>query len=177
VDFTSNYFEIFGLPVSYQVDLTLLSDRYRSMQRKFHPDRYASKPAQEQRLAVQYAAVINQAYTELSSPLLRAQYLLSLQNMDGAGDVKITRDPQFLMQQIELREKLADLSEAEANDAFAILGEVAGQAKSDYIGLQQVFDQQYSHSDFQGAEETVAKMQFFSKLLNETEQLEQELDD
>jgi molecular chaperone HscB len=175
VDFTSNYFEIFGLPVSYQVDLSLLADRYRSMQRKFHPDRYARKPAQEQRLAVQYAAVINQAHTELSSPLLRAQYLLSLQNMDGDGDVKITRDPQFLMQQIELREKLADLSEA--NDAFAILDEVAGQAESDYIGLQQVFDQQYSHSDFQGAEETVAKMQFFSKLLNETEQLEQELDD
>ena len=175
MDFTSNYFEIFGLPVSYQVDLSLLADRYRSMQRKFHPDRYARKPAQEQRLAVQYAAVINQAYTELSSPLLRAQYLLSLQNMAGYGDVKITRDPQFLMQQIELREKLADLSEA--NDAFAILDEVAGQAESDYIGLQQVFDQQYSHSDFQGAEETVAKMQFFSKLLNETEQLEQELDD
>lgn len=175
MDFTSNYFEIFGLPVSYQVDLSLLADRYLSMQRKFHPDRYARKPAQEQRLAVQYAAVINQAYTELSSPLLRAQYLLSLQNMDGDGDVKITRDPQFLMQQIELREKLADLSEA--NDAFAILDEVAGQAESDYIGLQQVFDQQYSHSDFQGAEETVAKMQFFSKLLNETEQLEQELDD
>ncbi len=175
MDFTSNYFEIFGLPVSYQVDLSLLADRYRSMQRKFHPDRYASKPAQEQRLAVQYSAVINQAYTEISSPLLRAQYLLSLQNMDSAGDVKITRDPQFLMQQIELREKLADLSEA--NDAFALLGEVAGQAESDYIGLQQVFDQQYIRSDFQGAEETVAKMQFFSKLLNETEQLEQELDD
>ena len=175
MDFTSNYFEIFGLPVSYQVDLSLLADRYRSMQRKFHPDRYASKPAQEQRLAVQYSAVINQAYTEISSPLLRAQYLLSLQNMDGAGDVKITRDPQFLMQQIELREKLADLSEA--NDAFALLGEVVGQAESDYIGLQQVFDQQYSRSDFQGAEETVAKMQFFNKLLNETEQLEQELDD
>ena len=80
---------MFGLPVNYQVDLSLLADRYRSMQRKFHPDRYASKPAQEQRLAVQYAAVINQAYTELSSPLLRAQYLLSLQNMEGVGDVQI----------------------------------------------------------------------------------------
>ena len=175
MDFTSNYFEMFGLPVNYQVDLSLLADRYRSMQRKFHPDRYASKPAQEQRLAVQYAAVINQAYTELSSPLLRAQYLLSLQNMEGVGDVQITRDPQFLMQQIELREQLADLSEA--NDAFAILDEVAGQAESDYVGLQQVFDQQYSRSEFQYAAETVAKMQFFSKLLNETEQLEQELDD
>ena len=175
MDFTSNYFELFGLPVNYQVDLSLLADRYRSMQREFHPDRYASKPAQEQRLAVQYASVINQAYTELGSPLLRAQYLLSLQNVDGTGDAQITRDPQFLMQQIEFREKLADLSEE--NDAFAILGEVAGQAESEYIGLQKLFDQQYSSSELQGAAETVTKMQFFNKLLREVEELEQELDD
>lgn len=175
MDFTSNYFEIFGLPVSYQVDLSLLADRYRRMQREFHPDRYVSKPAQEQRLAVQYSTVINQAYTELGSPLLRAQYLLSLENMEGAGDAQITRDPQFLMQQIELREKLANL--AEANDAFAILDEVAGQVESEYIGLQQVFDQQYNRTKFQDAAETVAKMQFFSKLLREVEELEQELDD
>jgi len=175
VDFTSNYFELFGLPQSYHVDLKLLADRYHGMQREFHPDRYAGKPAQEQRLAVQYAAVINQAYSQLSSPLLRAQYLLSLQNIDDAGDTKITRDPQFLMQQIELREKLADLSDAD--DAFTALEEVADAVESEYIELQTVFDQQYSQSRLQEAMETVAKMQFFNKLLIEVEQLEHELDD
>ena len=74
MDFTSNYFEIFGLPVSYQIDLALLADRYHDMQKEFHPDRYAGKPAQEQRLAVQYASIINQAYSDLKSPLCRAQY-------------------------------------------------------------------------------------------------------
>mgnify|MGYP001822535329 CR=1 FL=1 len=175
MDFTSNYFEIFGLPVSYQVDLSLLSERYRDMQREFHPDRYANKPAQEQRLAVQYAGVINQAFSELKSPLLRAQYLLSLKNIEGQGDARITRDPLFLMQQIELREKLADASQA--GDAFSLLEEVAEEAESEYSALQKVFDQQYSHSLFQDALETVAKMQFFSKLLVEVEQREHELDD
>lgn len=175
MDSTSNYFEIFGLPVSYQVDLSLLSERYRDMQREFHPDRYANKPAQEQRIAVQYAAVINQAFSQLQSPLLRAQYLLSLRNIEGQGDAQITRDPLLLMQQIELREKLADI--AQANNAFSLLEEVAEAAESEYIALQKVFDQQYSESKFQEALETIAKMQFFSKLLVEVEQREHELDD
>ncbi len=175
MDSTSNYFEIFGLPVSYQVDLSLLSERYRDMQREFHPDRYANKPAQEQRIAVQYAAVINQAFSQLQSPLLRAQYLLSLKNIEGQGDAQITRDPLLLMQQIELREKLADI--AQANNAFSLLEEVAEAAESEYIALQKVFDQQYSESKFQEALETIAKMQFFSKLLVEVEQREHELDD
>jgi len=174
VDFTNNYFEIFGLPVSYQVDLGLLSERYREMQREFHPDRYASKPAQEQRLAVQYAAVINQAFSELQSPLLRAQYLLNLSNIESEGDTQITRDPLFLMQQIELREKLSDV--AQSSDAFSMLEEVAQEAESEYEALQQIFDQQYSQSQFQEALETIAKMQFFSKLLVEIEQREHELE-
>ena len=174
MDFNSNYFEIFGLPVSYQIDLGLLANRYHDMQREFHPDRYAGKPAQEQRLAVQYAAVINQAYSDLKSPLCRAQYLLSLKNLDVSGETHITRDPLFLMQQIELREALSELREAE--DPFAALEVVAQEASSQYVELQETFDQQYHQADFENAIETVAKMQFFSKLLNEVVQLEQELD-
>ena len=175
MDFTSNYFELFGLPVSYQVDLGLLAERYHSMQREFHPDRYVGKPSQEQRLAVQYAAVINQAYTDIKSPLRRAQYLLSLQDMDASGDTHITHDSLFLMQQIELRETLAEFREAD--NPFAALDAVAKDVESQYLELQQTFTKQYNQAEFLDAAETVAKMQFFNKLLNEVEQLEQELDD
>ena len=174
MDFTSNYFEIFGLPVSYQIDLALLANRYHDMQKEFHPDRYAGKPAQEQRLAVQYASVINQAYSDLKSPLCRAQYLLSLKGLDISGETHITHDPLFLMRQIELREALSDLREAE--EPFVELEAVAQDASSQYVELQETFDRQYHQADFQNAIETVAKMQFFSKLLKEAEQLEQELD-
>lgn len=175
MDFTSNYYELFGLPVDFQVDLTLLEDRYRRMQREFHPDRYTGKPSQEQRLAVQYASVINQAFVTLKSPLLRAQYLLSLQHIDSTGDAQITRDPAFLMRQIELREKLAEVSAA-ANP-FEALALVADEAEAEYRELQAVFEGQYIEAAFQDAAETVAKMQFFKKLLVEVEQLEHELDD
>ena len=126
MDFTSNYFEIFGLPVSYQIDLALLADRYHDMQKEFHPETH------------------------------------------------ITHDPLFLMRQIELREALSELREAE--EPFAELEAVAQDVSSQYVELQETFDRQYHQADFQNAIETVAKMQFFSKLLKEAEQLEQELD-
>ena len=175
MDFTSNYFEIFGLPVGYKIDLRLLADRYHQMQRKFHPDRYSTKPAQEQRLAVQYAAVIKQAYSELTSPLLRAQYLLSLSGIEGEGETSITRDPIFLMQQIELREALSEVRDA--TEPLTVLDQVAEEARGQYDELQHLFGRQYVQADIKNAVDTVAKMQFFSKLLNEVEQLEQELDD
>jgi hypothetical protein len=36
---TNNFFEIFSLPVTWQIDRSLLDTRYRNLQREFHPDR------------------------------------------------------------------------------------------------------------------------------------------
>ena len=80
---TNNFFEIFSLPVTWQIDRSLLDTRYRNLQREFHPDRYAAKGDTEKRLAVQTTALINQAYDSLKSPLKRAQYLLELAHIDA----------------------------------------------------------------------------------------------
>ncbi|MEH6617511.1 MAG: Fe-S protein assembly co-chaperone HscB, partial [Porticoccus sp.] len=112
---------------------------------------------------------------ELKSPLLRARYLMSLSGIEGSGEASITRDPTFLMQQIELREALSEVREA--SEPFVALGRVAEEARGQYADLQREFGQQYSQTDVENAIDTVAKMQFFSKLLNEVEQFEEELDD
>ena len=166
---------MFGLPVSYSVDLPLLAERYLQLQRQFHPDRVANKPAQEQRLAVQYTADINQAHATLKSPLMRAQYLLSIVEVDASGDTTVTSDMDFLMQQMELREALSEVSEA--SDPFQALEDIAGQAQIHFEQLQSEFASQYQQQDYEAAVNTVAKLQFYSKLLNEIEQREQDLDD
>ena len=84
---TNNFFEIFSLPVTWQIDRSLLDTRYRNLQREFHPDRYAAKGDTEKRLAVQTTALINQAYDSLKSPLKRAQYLLELAHIDATKRV------------------------------------------------------------------------------------------
>ncbi|WP_461480761.1 Fe-S protein assembly co-chaperone HscB [Porticoccus sp.] len=175
MDISSDYFAIFGFPVSYEIDLKLLADRYRNLQRQFHPDRYADKPAREQRLAEQYASLVNQAYSELKSPLQRAQYMLALQGVDGGSDSAITRDPAFLMEQMALREALAEVRDAA--DPLSALSRVADDASGQYSILQQQFARQLQAGELERALETVTRMQFFSKLLNEVKALEQELDE
>ena len=44
LDFSKNYFELFGLPLDYSVDTSALADSYRNLQRVVHPDRFASAP-------------------------------------------------------------------------------------------------------------------------------------
>ena len=172
---TNNFFEIFSLPVTWQIDRSLLDTRYRNLQREFHPDRYAAKGDTEKRLAVQTTALINQAYDSLKSPLKRAQYLLELAHIDANQESHITSDGAFLMQQIEFREALADLRES--SDAVSELDSMHGQVQDNYLKLQNDFAAQHSAAQYNDAFDTVAKMQFFAKLLDEIEQRQEELED
>ena len=76
-----DYFELFQLPHTLEVDERHLTEQYRSLQRELHPDRFAAAGAQERRLAAQAAAHVNAAYRVLGDPFERASYLLSLQGV------------------------------------------------------------------------------------------------
>ena len=54
-----NYFDLFGLPVDFQVDGSLLTVRYRELQKQCHPDNFATASERDRLLAVQQAARIN----------------------------------------------------------------------------------------------------------------------
>ena len=172
---TSDFFEIFAIPVAWQVDSSQLQSRYLKLQQEFHPDRFASHSDTEKRLAVQTASLINQAYDTLTSPLKRAQYLLELQQIDASQDSHITSDGAFLMEQIELREALSEVRDSA--DPFAALETLRTGVENSYAEQQNQFQAQYQESDFDHAFNTVAKMQFSAKLLDEIEQLEAELED
>jgi len=172
---SNNFFEIFSLPVGWEVDIDQLNLRFRRLQREFHPDRYASKSDIEKRLAVQTAATINQAYETLKTPLARAQYLLELQGCDSSQESHITSDGQFLMDQMLLREALSEVrASAEPLDVLVSLS-IEAQQKS--MDLQRQFAQQYQASAYNDAFDTVAKMQFATKFVNDIAQLEAELED
>jgi molecular chaperone HscB len=106
LDFKQSYFALFDLPQQYEIDSKLLSTRYRLLQQELHPDRFAHAGEQEQRLAVQYSSFVNEAYAALRSPLARALYLLELGGMDAETVASQRVDGSFLIQQMELREKL-----------------------------------------------------------------------
>lgn len=106
VDLGKNYFELFGLPVSFEIDASSLTERYRDLQRSVHPDRFANASDRDRRLSMQQASLVNEAYRALKDPLQRARYLLSLNGVDIHDESNTVMDGMFLMEQMQLREEL-----------------------------------------------------------------------
>jgi len=171
----SNYFELFGLPISFDVDGEALALRYRDLQRALHPDRFASASDQERRLSVQQTAQVNEGFRVLKAPLARARYLLELRGLP-LDDRDTAMDPAFLMEQMELREALAGV--AGAKDRFLALEQVRDQIESRERRLIENLRQHFADDDPGGLEtarQDVRKLQFMQRLLDEAEELEETL--
>ena len=81
-DHFSSYFTQFGLPMHLRIDTAALETAFYAQSRKLHPDRFASKPAAEQEAALASSSRLNDAYRTLKDPILRTQYLLSLEGVE-----------------------------------------------------------------------------------------------
>ena len=174
-DFTQNYFQLFDLPAAFAVDATLLGERYRKLQQELHPDRYAAAPDAEQRLAVQYSAFVNEAHATLSKPLPRALYLLQLAGMSREEISAQKVDGGFLIEQMELREKLETLHDLV--DPDTVLDHLVTEISGDIKMHQREFEAAYTGSDLPAAASACVKMQYLEKLLQEAEQIESDLMD
>lgn len=166
------YFEIFGLKPGFAVDRKALTERYRELQREFHPDKYASKSDREQLLAMQYAAQINEAHTTLRDPVLRAGYLLKLAGVEVSPE-QTTSDAEFLMQQMMLRERLEEVRE-EAEPAAA-LDELSDEVHGLFTAEQKHFADVFAVGNLDAGKDSLLKLQFLSKLQKQVEELEEDL--
>jgi len=175
---TQNHFELFAMPVAFELDVSQLAQRYRDLQRLLHPDRYANASAQERRLAVQKTAQVNEAFQVLKAPLSRARYLLQLGGVEFDDEKETQQDPVFLMEQMELREALAEVSAAD--DPLARLASLMQDIKTRQGEMEAELRQQLGKSDPQSrqvAKQLVQKMQFFLRLQQHAEELEERLVD
>ena len=165
----NNYFSLFGFSPAFDIDTAELTSRYRELQKKLHPDKYATAGAKERAAAMQQATIVNDAYNTLKNPLLRARYLLELQGMDLAQEDNTVMDPGFLMQQMELREMLEEAKSAAdplaALDALA--DELVKQKQQILARLQEIFAA--AALDVNSAAANVRKLQFLSRLEEEVD--------
>lgn len=117
----SQYFNLFQLEPSFNIDTEALEQTYRALAARFHPDKFASASAFEQKQAVMMSSTINDAYRTLKSPIDRAAYLLKSQNIDADAPEHTSFSPEFLMQQMEWRETLMDAQMEQNHDAIRAL--------------------------------------------------------
>ena len=113
----NNPFALFDLPVVFQVDSALLNERYLALQKSLHPDNFSAASAQEQRLAIQKSAEINDALRILKDPIARADSIIAIHTGEVENvEEKSSKDISFLMQQMEWRETLENIENNKDSD-------------------------------------------------------------
>jgi len=178
LDLSQNYFDLFGLPTGFGLNLDDLSKRYLVLRQTVHPDLYATAGEREKRLSLQASTLVNEAYQTLKDPLARARYLLNLVTGTRGDDQETTRDMAFLMEHMELREALAEARHGP--DPYAGLAAVRSRLslQSGHL-IAQLTARLESTSELEpeACRELIRKLRFVRKCQAEADALEAELDE
>ena len=107
-------FTLFGLSTRFALDRAALDACWRALQARVHPDRFVGEGAAAQRIAMQWAVRVNEAYQRLKDPLKRGAYLCELRGAPIEAENNTAMPAAFLMQQMAWREALDDAVDAAA---------------------------------------------------------------
>ncbi len=164
----SQYFTLFQLEPQFDIDTDSLEQNYRTLAARFHPDRFASASAFEQKQAVMMSSTVNEAYRTLKNPTDRAAYLLRQQGIDADAPEHTSFAPEFLMQQMEWRETLAEARGGQDQTALLALDkEISGAQQELWQDLREAFRRQ----QYEDAAQLVRQGRFLDKLKKEISNL------
>jgi molecular chaperone HscB len=133
-------FTLFGLPTMQAMDVAQLDLRRRDLQAQVHPDRFAAEGAAAQRVAMQWAVRVNEAYQRLKDPIKRASVLCALRGVPVDAESNTAMPAPFLMQQMQWREALDEADGAAAVEALD--AEVQSEERSMQATLTALLDEQ-----------------------------------
>ncbi|MFT3777238.1 MAG: Fe-S protein assembly co-chaperone HscB [Ottowia sp.] len=158
----STDFELFDVPARFAQDSGAVDARWKALQREAHPDRFAAQGPAAQRVAMQWSARINEAHRRLKDPMRRAAYLCELHGAPIDAERNTAMPPEFLMQQMELREALD-----EADDA-ASMEKIDQQSASLRRELLSKIERQIdAEADWPAAAQSVRALMFLDRLADE----------
>jgi len=157
-------FELFGLPRRFAQDREQIDARWKALQSEVHPDRFTTEGTASQRVAMQWAVRVNEAYQRLKDPLRRAAYLCELRGarIDAKTDTAMPAD--FLLQQMQWREALQDAESASAVEALAT--QMGEQREQRMRRLQQLLDEQ---NDARPASSEVRALMFIERFAEDVD--------
>ena len=169
----NNPFALFDLPVAFQVDSALLNERYLALQKSLHPDNFSAASAQEQRLAIQKSAEINDALRILKDPITRADSIIAINTGEAENpEEKSNNDIDFLMQQMEWRETLENIENRKDTDELTAFAQEINQIRHAILSeLSTALDAQ----QWDIARAITDKLRFIKKLQAEIERVEETL--
>lgn len=158
----SNYFEKFGLPKSYNINLNKLEEAFLELQQLWHPDKYLNASSEEKKHALNASLELNEAYNILKSEFKRAEYLMKLQGLNTSDEyLKTVASKELLMEAFEDRETSETLNSDNAVQTMI------NSTESELEVLKTQFQNHYQNNQFTECLNTFLRIRYKSKLLEE----------
>ncbi|XP_062500300.1 iron-sulfur cluster co-chaperone protein HscB-like [Corticium candelabrum] len=110
--YADDYFAVFGIARSLEIETRQLTARFRELQNLIHPDKFSQKCQNERIHSAQQSAFVNRAYKTLLDPLSRGLYLLAEHGI-AITEGEINTDIDFMSEMMELNELVADAASNE----------------------------------------------------------------
>ena len=165
MNLSSTDFELFDIEPRFAIERAALDARWRALQGEVHPDKFAADGAAAQRVAMQWAVRVNEAYRRLKDPLKRAAYLCELNGMPIEAENNTAMPAAFLVQQMAWREALDDATGAAQVEALA--DQIAAHRRDALAQLQATLDEQ---RDFTAAAQQVRALMFVERFAHAIDQ-------
>jgi len=171
---TTNYFELFGLPPRFAIDLGALEHAFRRLQGELHPDRHIGHAEMERGLALRLSTAVNDGYRTLRHPSSRAKCLMELAGQAVACESNSTVSPAFLMAQMEWHEAIGQARATRDDMALKALAlRLRHEVDTHENNLAEALD---ARGDFQAAAMRVNELHFYERLRAEIDDALDQLD-
>lgn len=153
------YFELFDISVNITLDLNELNSKYLKLQTKFHPDKYSNSSAMEKSMAARISTHINDGYKVLGNLTSRVDYILKINNFT-MDENKTFKNNQFLIEQMELTEKINKSNQTQQDD-------IKNYIKEKISSLILDMKDNLSNKDFDILYENNSMIKFYKKNINQ----------
>ncbi len=156
-----NFFEFFGIPVSFYPDEVALKQLFLKNSKKFHPDFYTLESDEKQAEILELSTFNNEAYLTLSDFDKRLKYILELKG--ALYDSKQELPPTFLMEMMEINEALMELEFDFDEAAFAAAKKRVGAMEEEIFENAQPVMKTYSEEGGNNSSLEIVKDFFLKK--------------
>jgi len=157
-----DHFARLGIAVSFDVDISALDRVYFDLQRRLHPDRFATKSVKEKALSQQQATALNDAYETVKNPLKRADYMVHLKGVQVLPEgCNLVHDQAILMEAMEMRERLA------AAETLAELEAIAAHTKAELDTVIRDLSKAFRGDDREVASRLTTRLKYLHKMMDE----------
>ena len=158
-----NFFELFNIEISVDINKSDLDEKVKILQNNFHPDKFTNGSDFEKRLALQISSYINDGYKVLGDIVLRVEYILKINNFNKDESTTIN-DIDFLQEQIMYNELIESLKEnLEENVIDDNLSGIKLKLKNTINNIKL----SYQDREFEDMWQNLSKLRFYINNINE----------